>query len=209
MKTVRRNLHKVHIGSFRLENGIPAQPFAFFCNVNGVHIVHEFHEVACSGIEEVTVFYRCDSFYVYHFQAHGPGRFFASLRMTWRALRMTGGTGEDCGGVGAVGGEEEPGAVGGGGGEAEHVGKSHNAAAAVTAHHAAGAVGVVEFHGEVGGDSSTALGMTGGAGVQYHETVGVVFAAEFGYAGGVAVLLHVAAAAVKDDEVVPGTGENI
>ena len=129
---------------------------------------------------------------------------------------MTGGSGEDCGGVGAVWGEEVPGAVGGGGCEAEHVGKSHNAAAAVAAHHAAGAVRVVEFHGEVGGDSSTALGMTGGGGgmtggggVQYHETVGVVFAAEFGYAGGVAVLLHVAAAAVKDDEVVPGTGENI
>ena len=202
MKAVRRNLHKVNIGSFRLENGIPAQPFAFFCNVNGVHIVNEFHEVACPGIEEVTVLYGCDSFYVYHFQAHGPERFFAALRMTKRA-------GEDCGGVGAVGGEEVPGSVGGGWGEAEHVGKSHNAAAAVAAHHAAGAVGVVEFHGEVGGDSSTALGMTEGAGAQYHETVGVVFAAEFGYAGGVAVLLHVAAAAVKDDEVVPGSGKKI
>ena len=72
-------------------------------------------------------------------------------------------------------------------------------------------------------DSSTALGMTEGgvgmieggvgrtegAGVQNHEAVGVVCAAEFGYAGGVAVLLHVAAAAVKDHKVVSGAGKNI
>ena len=52
----------------------------------------------------------------------------------------------------SIGGEEAVG-VTVGGVDTQVVGEGHNAAAAVAAHHAAGAVGVVELHHEVVGRS--------------------------------------------------------
>ncbi len=46
-------------------------------------------------------------------------------------------------------GREEGVVVGGGGGDAEPVGEGHDAAPAIAAHHAPGAIGIEEFHAEI------------------------------------------------------------
>ena len=97
----------------------------------------------------------------------------------------------------AVVGQEVPEAVGGGGLQAQVIGKGNDASATIAAHHAAGAVGVVEFHGKVvaGGQS------------QDHQAVGAVFFAQLGDARGLAEGIGPALASVQDHKVVSGSAE--
>ena len=104
---------------------------------------------------------------------------------------------KDTGGVGAVGGQEAPFPVRGSGLEAKHIGKSHYAAAAVAAHHAAASVRIVELHPEV------VVAVAG----QNHEAVCAIFPAQIYDATGIAKLFHSAMPAVCYNEIVSCTRE--
>ena len=106
---------------------------------------------------------------------------------------------QDPGFVRAVRGQEVPGAVGCGGLQAQQIGESHDAPAAIAAHHATAAVGVVELHGEIPFRPR----------VQDHHPVGGVFPAQLLDAGHGPVGGHVPPPAVQHHKIVPGAGEQI
>ena len=97
----------------------------------------------------------------------------------------------------AVGGQEVPDTVGGGGLQTQVIGKGHDASATIAAHHAAAAVGVVEFHDEI-----VAIGQP-----QDHQAVGAVFSAQCRDGLRAAEGLHTALTSVQDYKVVSGSGE--
>ena len=98
-----------------------------------------------------------------------------------------------------VRGTEQPGTVGRGRAQAQIIGKRHDAAAAIAAHHAAGSIGVVELHDKIGLRIQR----------QNHEPVGVVLPAQLADARRLAEGIHPALAPVQHHKVVTGAGKFI
>ena len=99
--------------------------------------------------------------------------------------------------------------------DAQVIGKRHDAATAVPAHHPAGPVGVVELHGEIHGRSlwfdkltNRSLSLSKGRS-QDHQPVGLVLLAQRLDARHLAERGHFPLAAVDDHEVVARSGELI
>ena len=173
--------HEIGVGPDRREKRIPAGCAAFLFHVHGLRIRHETHEMARPRVQEPAVQRGTELPHVDHPQAH---RLAATL------------AGEDLARVQPVGrGEAVHPPVARG--DAQRIGKRHDAASAVAAHHPAGAVGIVILHPEI-----QPLSPFG----QDHQAVGAVLRAERGDALRRAEGGDILRPPVQDHEVVAGTG---
>ena len=139
VESVRGDMDKVHVRADGREGLVPAERLAFRIDIDLLHILHELHEMPRAGVQEIPAQHGRNPLYVNHFDTHSPESFLRSLQNLARMqpvrgyeqirsfgkLRMTGRM------------------------NAQVIGKRHDAAPAIPAHHPAGPVGVVELHGEI------------------------------------------------------------
>ncbi len=182
VQAVGRCLHKIGIGAFGLEGIGPSVFRPVLFHVQDFDTGHEFHKVAGARVEEVAIQDGLHSVYVNHLELDGP-----------QAVLFL----EDLSRMRAVRCQKVPYSVRRGGLQAQVIGKGHDASATIAAHHAAAAVGVVEFHGKV----------TAGCLTQDHEAVGAVFPAQSGDGLLLAEIVHPSLAPVQQDKVIACPGE--
>ena len=188
MQAVGSLCHEIHVGSFRLEGRVPAERLGIGLHVQGCHIGHKLDEVPGAGVQKVAVLHRHNPVNINHFQ---PNRPFFSGNLLRQNLRS----------VFAVGGEETvDGTIGRT--DAEVIGKCHDASTAVAAHHAAGPVGIVEFHHEI-----RRSGPVGDGAGQNHEPVRMVRAAQCADSVRLPEGVHAPPSAIQHDKIVPRSGE--
>ena len=181
MEPVRGDMDKVHVRADRREGLVPAKGLALRIDIDLLHILHEFHEMPGARIQEIPAQHGRNPLHVNHLDAYGPKAVlgpFENLACMQPVRRH----------------EQEHAA--GSRLDAQVIGKSHDAAPAVPAHHPAGPIGVVELHGEID---------PGIPGAQDHQPVGLVFLAQRLDARHLTESL----AAVYDHEVVAGSGKMI
>ena len=134
VESVRGDMDKVHVRADGREGLVPAERLAFRVDIDLLHILHELHEMTGPRVQEIPAQHGRNPLHVNHFDTHSPESILRSLQ---NLARMQ-----------PVRGHEQEHAAGGGL-NTQVIGKRHDAAPAIPAHHPAGPVGVVELHGEI------------------------------------------------------------